>query len=108
MAVAKIQGIPSVCERNMIVARQSVGDSVLLEVPFNVRGVQRKQGIVMEQNKVRMDLLVCEGGDSGGLVITRDGIIGMEFRTLEEGTIIRFVPMSVFENLYYGVVQGKK
>ncbi len=104
LRVDKVQGLPSLCERELVASSQLIGDSVLLWVPYNSRKVRRKFGTLLKENKVKVHTMVGEPGDSGGLIIGREGVIGMNFGSKENGTKLMFVRIQVFEFLYYASV----
>lgn len=104
LIVEKIRGLPNLCERELITSSQLIGDSVLLWVPFNSRNVRRKFGKLSKGNKVEVCTMLGEPGDSGGLIIGRDGVIGMNFGSNENGKTLVFVRIQVFEFLYYASV----
>jgi len=108
LVVRRIKGLPTLCEREMIAKQQINGDSAILLVPFNARNVYQKLGSFLDSTKLEMSILVCEPGDSGGLIIGRDGVVGIEVASGNNGRISHFVPIRVFEDLYGALVNKKK
>jgi len=100
LVVKRIKGLRTLCEREMISSQQISGDSAILLVPFNARDVYQKPGLLLDGPKVEMSTLRCEPGDSGGLIVGRDGVIGVEVSGSNYGKIMHFVPISVFEDIY--------
>jgi|GEM_PF-1277232 len=107
LVVRKIKGLPTLCERGMIAKQQITGDSAVLLVPFNARNIYQKLGSFLDDTKMQMNTLVCEPGDSGGLLIGRDGVIGIEVASSASGRISLFVPIHVFEDLYGSLIHKK-
>jgi hypothetical protein len=108
LVVKKIKGLPTLCEREIIAKQQITRDSAVLLVPFNARDVYQKFGSFLNSTKMEMSTLVCEPGDSGGLLIGRDGVIGIEVASDNNGRISHFVPINIFEDLYGSLVNEKK
>jgi hypothetical protein len=96
--------------KDAIASKPLVGDSAILLVPFNSRDVHKKYGIIRSSNSLEMKTLWGEPGDSGGLVVGRNGVIGIAVSTGKDGRerMSYFVPISVFEELYIRLVRYKQ
>ncbi len=103
LAVDKIEKIPTLCEQGLIAKNMKPGDSAVLLTPFNVRNVHEKFGIFRNENEVEMNQIFAEPGDSGGLIIGREGIVGIASGT-DKGNTLYFVPIEVFEELYISLI----
>jgi len=108
LVVDRIKGIPTLCETGMIAEQAITGDSAVLLVPFDARNIRQKLGLFLDGNKVRMLTLFSEPGDSGGLFVGRDGVVGINFALTGDGKVSHFVPISVFESLYGSFINEKK
>ncbi|MCX6824487.1 MAG: hypothetical protein NT085_05180 [candidate division SR1 bacterium] len=108
LVVEKIKGLPTLCERGKIAREIIVGDSAVLLTPFNVRNVHRKFGTLNNHNEMEMFTMFGEPGDSGGLILGRNGILGVEVTGTNEGKQTQFVPIQVFEELYGDIVYDEK
>jgi len=108
IVVKKIKGLPTLCERGMIGKEPIIGDSAVLLVPFNARNVHQKFGLLCKNNEIEMNVLFGESGDSGGLVIGRNGVIGITVSITDNGKNMQFVPINIFEELYTSIANDRK
>ncbi|MBU0626579.1 hypothetical protein KKH82_04030 [Patescibacteria group bacterium] len=106
--IPQLDGIPTVSERYQIAKEAYAGDSVVLWTPFNVRNITRKTGTISSNTEVKMDIFVGEPGDSGGLIIGKNGIIGMAYHVDSTGTYVQFIPTNVFEQQYQYLITDEK
>ena len=108
LVVKKFGKLPTLCERGMIGKEPIIGDTAVLLIPFNARNVRQKVGLLHKNNEVEMNILFGEPGDSGGLVVGRNGVIGIVVTTSNNGREVQFVPISIFEELYAGGINDEK
>jgi len=108
LVVEEIKGIPTLCEKGKIAKEIIVGDSAVLLTPFNVRNVHRKFGTLNKDNEMEMLTMFGEPGDSGGLILGRNGILGVEVSGSNYGKQIQFIPIAVFEELYGSIAYDKR
>jgi hypothetical protein len=104
LTVKHISGIPTLCSTEVITSKQIIGDSAVVLSPFNVRGIYQKFGFIIKNNSISLSTLITERGDSGGLVIVRDGVIGIHVSSEQNGKVGNFVPIAVFEDMYAEIV----
>jgi hypothetical protein len=102
LKVEKIFGLPSLCETAMLTGYRASGDSALIFSPFNVRNVEKKRGIFLSEERVKMSTIISEFGDSGGLVMSREGVAGILVSSSGNGSTMYYVPILVFEKMYGG------
>jgi len=100
LVVKKIFGLPSLCEMAVLTGYRASGDSAFIFAPFNVRNVEKKWGTFFGEEGVEMNTMISEFGDSGGLVLSRDGVAGVLASSSSNGSNMRYVPILVFEKIY--------
>lgn len=87
------------------------GDSIIILTPFDSRNIYQKYGTLSGSEEFNAGNLSIEPGDSGGLILKKDGVIGMNFAHTDGGDETRsggmFVPITVFESLYSDLVFKK-
>ncbi len=108
MEIGKIK-LASLCEMGLIANHPTKGDSVVLLVPFNARRVYQKFGSFIDSTSAIMNTLALDHGDSGGLMIGRDGVMGVAISSFTENIRgANFVPMSVFEDIFIDLTERKQ
>lgn len=91
----------TISNRNLLANKSEEKDTLILVTPFNVRGVKKKVGFYAADNSMFFDLFSGEPGDSGALVVCRDGALGIYTSSNGENNKQGFfVPIDVFEKLY--------
>jgi len=100
LKVEKIFGLPSLCETAMLTGYRTPGDSALIFSPFNVRNVEKKRGVFLSEERVKMSTIISEFGDSGGLVMSREGVAGILVSSSDNGSTMYYVPILIFEKMY--------
>jgi hypothetical protein len=100
LEVKKIFGLPSLCELAVLTSYCASGDSTFIFNPFNVRNVEKKWGTFFNGEKIKMNTMICEPGDSGGLIMSREGVAGIVYSASDNGMTVRYVPILVFEKMY--------
>jgi hypothetical protein len=107
LVTKKIFGLPSLCEMAILTGYRASGDSAFIFSPFNSRGIEKKWGTFTNRTTLTMDTMICERGDSGSLVISREGVTGITVAVTNNGLIMEYVPILVFEKLYGDLIFNK-
>jgi hypothetical protein len=107
LVTEKFFGLPSLCEVAILTGYRAFEDSAFVFDPFNARNVERKWGTFLNEDAVEMSTMICEPGDSGGLVISREGISGVVVSASGNGSTMQYVPILVFEHMYGKLVFNK-
>ncbi len=97
----------TLASRGLIATSGSIGDTAILETPFNARGVKRKIGTfgLLYPNSVDMQFFYGETGDSGGLIVSREGVAGVNYGTFSGEGVTIYAPVRVFEELYSSLIE---
>lgn len=104
LKVQRIKDVPSLCEQNLTSEKFSAGSSVTILTPFNSREIKKRNGILQEKNRVSIENYANEPGDSGGLIIAKNKVIGIITSATAHGRVTEFVSISCFEDLYAELV----
>lgn len=107
LKIDRVEGL-ALSNTDLISDQVDLADTAIVLSPFNVRKVPRKFGYFLQDNKIEMNTLYGEKGDSGSLIVGRTGVVGVMFATTGLGEKVLYVPILLFEELYKKLVMQKK
>ena len=105
--VSRLDYIASFSGSGNIDQNSAIGDSVSLLTLFGSRKVYQKKGVLDTDGSIKINTFHIERGDSGSLVVGRNGVLGVSFAKSKDGTNLYFTPITVFEELYTDLVEAK-
>jgi hypothetical protein len=107
MLKVKRLDIPALSNRGFISSGALLGDTAIMISPYNSRGIKEKRGVFVQENSVAFDPIFIEPGDSGSLVVGRNGAVGLAF-SISNGNlkIGHYAPMIEIESLYTKLIFG--